>query len=181
MGDVTQVLTGAGGIVSVAPVGTTLPTTTAATLNAAFTDVGLISEDGVEVSASAEYTTIKSWDGATVRKIQSAFDPTVSFAMLETNAESLELYWSGSTVEANTGESKIEIVPFATDRRAFVIDVEDGTRLTRYVLPVAEVTDRQPITHRNTEAVAYGVTLTAYPDDDGVCIYEYVDEDLTAS
>lgn len=181
MGDVTQVLTGAGGIVSVAPVGTTLPTTTAATLDSAFADVGIISEDGVEVAASADYTTIPGWDGSTVRKIRSSFDPTVAFTMLETNKESVELYWSGSTVAANTGESKLQIAPFTTDRRAFVIDVEDGDRLTRYVLPIAEVTERQPITHRNTEAVAYGITITAYPDDSGFAIYEYFDEDLTAS
>lgn len=181
MGDVTNVLAGAGGIVSVAPTGSTLPTTTAATLDAAFVDVGLISEDGLEVNASADYQTIKAWDGSTVRKIQSSFDPTFKFTMMETNAESLELYWSGSTVESNTGESKIEIGAFASDRRSFVIDVEDGTRIIRYVLPVAEVTERTAIAHKNTEAVAYGITLTAYPDTNNVAIYEYIDTDLTAS
>lgn len=181
MGDVTQVLTGSGGIVSVAPLNTALPTSTAAALNAAFADVGLVSEDGVSINATADYLEIKSWDGSTVRKPRTSFDPTVSFVMLETNQESLELYWSGSTVQANTGESKIEIVPFATDRRSFVIDVNDGTRVTRYVLPVAEVTERQEIAHRPDQPVAYGVTLTAYPDGDGTAIYEYIDEDLTAS
>lgn len=181
MGDVTQVLAGSGGIVSVAPLNTALPTTTAATLNAAFVDVGIISEDGLSTNATADYVEIKQWDGSTVRKTRTSFDPTFSFTMLETNKTTLGLYWSGSTVVANSGESKMEIAPFTTDRRAFVLDVEDGTRIIRYVLPVAEVTDRQEIVHRNDQAVAYAVTITAYPDDNGTAVYWYTDEDLTAS
>ena len=54
------------GAVYVAPVGTALPTTTAAALNAAFEDCGYVSEDGVTFTPSETVTKIRAWQNNAV-------------------------------------------------------------------------------------------------------------------
>jgi len=179
--DVDNVLVAADGRGYVAPLGTTAPTNSSGTLNAAFKELGWIHEDGLTEAANADTAEIKAWDGTTVRKVMTGSEFTFQLRVLETTKVNLELYYSGSTVTANTGESKIQVKSPANDRRSFVFDVFDGTKATRIYIPDGEVTERGDITYANGEATSYEVTITAYPDTNGVSFVKFFDEDFTAS
>jgi hypothetical protein len=163
---------GVTGSVYYAPTGTALPTDTSTALNAAFIDVGYIDEDGVQTSTSIDVTDLKAWqNGETVRKIQTGHDFTVSFAMLETSAATLELYF-GNYTDAGS-EGNVQVTATQGYRGCFVINVVDDTNVMRLVLPDAQVTDKGDTSFVNADAIKYPVTLTAYPDGSGVKAYLY--------
>ena len=168
----SSVLVGVTGSVYMAPTGTALPTTTGASLNAAFVEVGYISEAGVITSTSTSTNDIKAWqNGDVVRRVQTQHDYTVKFTMLESNPNSLELYYNDYT------SGDVQVTGTQGFRGCFVINVVDGTDLVRIVLPDAQVTERGDVAYVNGDAASYEVTLTSYPDGSSVKAYLYFTTD----
>jgi hypothetical protein len=57
------------------------------------------------------------------------------------------------------------------DRRGFIFDVYDGTRMERFFVPSGEVTDRSDVKFASKEMSGYQWTITAYPDAAGNSVY----------
>jgi hypothetical protein len=151
-----------------APRGTTAPTAAATALDPAFRGHGYVSEDGVTESWDDSVNNIVAWQGATtVRAARTESTLTIACTLIQTRGSNLELFYPGSFVTANAAEWKLEVKPALSDPRAFVVDVIDGNDLIRIYLGNAELTERGEIPYQNGEAVAYPVTITAYPDDNG--------------
>lgn len=180
MSTVSNVTTGkpkVGGALAVAPVGTTLPTDATSALDAAFTRVGYINEDGLTNSNSPDTDTIKAWGGDTVLVVSNGKDDTFTFSLMEAkNADALKIVYgddnvsgdldTGITVKANADEAVAH---------SYVVDMilRDNT-LKRIVIPSATVTEVGDITYSDGDAVVYETTLNAAPDDDGNTHYEYI-------
>jgi hypothetical protein len=161
-----NVRVGVSGAVSVAPLGTTCPTTATGALDAAFVDVGYIDDKGVTETPKTDVNEIKAWqEGAVVRKVQTSHDLSYKFAMLETSEATLVLYYGDD--EEITGEQ--------LPHNAFVIDVLDGDVTTRLVIADGQVTDRGDVVYNGSEATSREITITAYPDDNGVKAFMYHD------
>lgn len=166
-----------GGAIFVAPLGTALPTDATTALNAAFENVGYISEDGVVNTNSPDTDTIKEWGGASVGKIDNGKDDTWQFTMIEAlNPTALKLVYgadnvsgtlaAGITVKANSNEQ---------EDVALVIDmILKGGALKRVVLPSASVSEVGEVPYAATSAIGYQTTLLATPDEDGNTHYEYI-------
>ena len=168
-----NVRVGVTGAVYVAPSATALPTSTAASLNAAFTDVGYIGEDGVTTSTGTDTSEIKAWqNGDVVRRVQTSHDFTVQFAMIETNAKSLELYY-GNYTSGGAGSGSVQVTGTQPYRGSFVVHVVDDTDLIRIVIPDGQVSERGDVSYVNENAVSLDVTITCYPDASGVKAYLY--------
>jgi hypothetical protein len=158
------------GAVYYAATGTTLPTNATTALAAAFlaNDVGYISEDGITQSISEDITDIKAWqDGAVVRKVQTGHDVTYQFSMLETASDPLNAYYG------NFSSNAVEVDGSQMPRQCWVIQVDDGGNDIRIVIPDGQVTERGDIVYANAEAIAYDVTITAYPDGSNNKAYIY--------
>lgn len=165
----SNVLVGTTGGVHIAPEGTTLPTNTTTALNAAFDEVGYISDDGVTQSISEDITDLKAWqNGDVVRKIQTSHDLTYQFTMIETSDVTLEAYYG------NYAAGAVQITGTQLDHHAWVLEVEDGDDDIRIVIPDGQITERGDIVYQNGDAIGYPVTITAFPDDSGVKAYLYV-------
>jgi hypothetical protein len=166
--DSGNVRVGVTGVVYVAPLGTTLPTSATTTPAGGFTDVGYISDAGVTQSIAEDITDIQAWQlGTVVRRVQTSHSLTFQFEFLETNATTLAQYYGtyASGVASVTG--------VAGARQSWIIHVDDGTSDIRVVIPEAEISERGDTSYVNGEAVRYPVTLSAYPDDSGVKAYIY--------
>jgi hypothetical protein len=143
--------------------GSTAPTGTAGAPDAAFADLGYISEDGVEISLPGvgDSTPIKAWQGGTtVRTIRTASDekPSWKFTMIETKLETVELYF-GVTVTQTVTEGSFEYTVVDRSAIALIVDAVDGSELIRDYVPNAVVTAVEAHTLANSDAIQYGVTV----------------------
>ena len=166
-----NVLVARTGGVYYAPTNTTLPTASDAALAGPFESVGFISEDGITQSEPTDIQEVVAWqDGAVVRKIQTSHDLTYTFTMLETSAETLELFYGDYTAGV------VEVTGAQLGKHAFVIDVADGDNDIRFVIPDGQITERGDVTYASSDAIGYEVTITCYPDEDGVKAYKYFND-----
>ena len=151
-----------------APTGTALPTSPSASKNAAFLEVGYVTDAGIVQSIGNTTKEIKAWQNAdVVRRIQTDHSATFKFAMLETNANSLAAYYL--SYAAGVTQIKSGVMP----RKSWILDVVDGTNLIRIVLPDAQITERGDVSYVNGDAISYPVTIECYPDASSVKAYIY--------
>lgn len=166
-----------GGAIYRAPIGTALPTDTSTALNAAFKQLGYVSDDGLTNSNNAEYEDIKAWGGDIVLSTQTEKADTFQFTLLEVlNTDVLSAVYNsanvtgtlatGITVKANSTEA---------EEAEWVVEMvlRNGT-LKRIVIPRAKITELGDITYTDDDATGYEVTITAYPDNTGNTHYEYI-------
>ncbi|MGW1836318.1 phage tail tube protein [Streptomyces sp. NPDC002067] len=170
------------GAAYVGPSGTVGPTDSESTWPAAVTDIGWISDDGITESNSSDSTEIKGWQGGqTVRKVISSSEMTFQFTAIETSKAVLELYHKGSKVITTSGKSVLAVKAPGADRRFFGFDVIDGDSHVRIVIPDGEVSETGDITYKSDEAIAYELTITAYPGLDGTVAFKYSNDPAWAS
>jgi len=172
-----NVRVGITGELSVAPVGTTAPTTSVSSLNASFVGLGYVSEDGVTETYEDTVEDIVAWQGATVvRSTTTESKATLSLTLIETKGEVLELFHKGSAVAVvSSGQWKIDVVAPTADPRAFVLDVIDGSKHVRIYVARGEVTERGEIVYANGEPIGYEVTITCYPVS-GIVLTKFSDD-----
>jgi len=149
------------GAVYVAPTGTALPSYADEALDAAFTDLGYVSADGIVETIDRSTEQIRSWqDGSLVREITSEGTYSVELTFIETNEDVVELYYG-----ASLSSGSMDIDPRSSGgRQSFVIDVIDGTSIERTRIPSGEITSVGERTLASGEAIGYTVTITAYAD-----------------
>jgi hypothetical protein len=152
---------GVTGRVFFAPVGTALPNTVDTALNAAFDEVGHISEDALTESLEISTEVLRSWQRPIgIRTLTTEVNWTWQFQMMETSPLNLELYYGGAetTVAGGVATTAIPAWPQGV-AKACVIEIEDGDIITRYALPKVEIGERGEVNHVNTEGTVYDVTV----------------------
>jgi len=178
MPDSDAVLVALTGAVMSAPAGTAGPADPTTAWAAGWLDLGWISEDGVTEGYADDSNEIKAWQGGTtVRTVITGSTATYHFVAIETSEEVLARYHKGATVTSGVGFSTIEIKGAQPDIRAWGFDIVDGSNHIRIVVARGEVTERGEITYNNSDAIGYEMTITAYPDDNGVVAVKIVDAD----
>ena len=164
-----NVRVGVTGAVYVAPSGTALPTTATVALNAAFEELGFVSDEGVTESQATDNNDVRAWqNGAIVRRIQTTHDLTYNFTCIETNDQVLDTFYGNYT------GGTVQVTGTQPDAQAWVIDVIDGSERKRIVIPSGQLTDREDVVYANTDVTGYGMTITCYPDASDVKAYQYI-------
>ena len=150
------------GAVSVGPTTAAAPTGTASALTG-FTDLGLVSEDGVTETRDRSTDDIKEWQGgATIRTVVTEGTLSYKLTLLETSKATVEAFYGVTSVQA-ASEGNLVIIPTATGgRKSWVIDVVDGGELLRCYVPEGEVTEVGDKVYVNGDAIGYEITITAY-------------------
>ena len=180
MPDVSNVTAGkpnVGGAIYRAPLGTSLPTSTTASLAAAFKELGFASEDGVVNTNTPETENIRAWGGQTVLTVQNSKDDTFAVTLIEAlNEDVLAAVYGDANVtgDLSTGIT-VEVNDDEAEDASWVFDMimRDGAA-KRIVIPDGKITEIGEITYADNSAVGYAITIAALPDSSNNNHYEYI-------
>ncbi len=165
------------GAISVAPIGTTLPTDATTALDAAFANLGYCSEEGLTNANTRKSEDIKAWGGDIVLSIQNEKTDTFSTVLIESlNIDVLKEFFGADNV-SGTLETGITINVNSQEltEKSWAIDmIMRNGNLKRIVIPSGKITATEDITYVDNEVVGYGITITCYPDGSGNTHYEYI-------
>lgn len=170
MKDVAEIVVGANGTIRFAPVGTAAPASEAAVVDAAWVDAGYASEDGVTFTDAKTLEEIPVWQlFGPARRIVSARDVTVAFALRQWSGPNLKFALGGGTITApSPGHFKyVPPDPEDVDEKALMIDWADGTKLYRLVLIRGMVTENVETNLVRTAAADLPITFALNWDDAG--------------
>lgn len=74
--------------------------------------------------------------------------------------------------DVSSGLRAVEDIPTpAPDKRAWLFRMADGDSIQQVYAPVAEVTARSDVAYPQNDVAKYEITMTAYPDANGVAAY----------
>lgn len=147
--------------------GVTAAPTGTASAPAGGTDLGGLSEDGVDVTVptSGDSTPIKQMDGTTVRTIRKppSDSPTWQMTFIESSQAVVEMAF-GVTITPGASDGSFTYKAQNRAHDAYVVDYIDGAVLTRDYIPYGIVTDLAGQKMGNSDAVKYTVTITGELD-----------------
>ncbi|RFT46514.1 hypothetical protein [Cutibacterium avidum] len=138
--------------------------TSISTVPSGMTALGYLSEDGVEIKPDRKSDAITAWQNSDiVRTTSSESSLEVSFTMIESTKQAIELYWQ-TTVTGGKEAGSFDVSPGKSSGvRSLLVDFVDGKEVVRYYFPEVELTEREEIKGQNGELLGYGVTLSAHP------------------
>ncbi len=179
MSNPSNILVGSNGTISIAPQGTTLPTTVDGALNAAFDAVGYISEDGITISSSVEVADIAAFQSLMpVRRVVTGRTMDVSFVLREWSAANIELAFGGGDITEAGGEYTYT-PPAAGDallEKSVVVAWNDGDKKYRLILARVVATESVETNIVRTGAADLPITLSVMEDDNGDTWYLVSDD-----
>lgn len=182
MGNVaTNVSTGKpniSGAVFVAPLGTTLPTDATTALGADFVCLGHVSEDGLENNNEMDVSAIKAWGGAIVYRSLTELDDSFALTLIESeNVDVLKAVYGDSNVTTDADDNiHVEVKADDPEERVWVFDLAlRNNRAKRIVISDGAITSRETITYNDSDAIGYGITVSAYPDSTGKTHDEFIE------
>ena len=167
-----------GGAVYVAPKGTTLPTDATTALSSAFTCLGYVSEDGLENSNEMDVSSIKAWGGMIVYRSLNELNDEFSLALIESeNVDVLKTVYGSSNVTVGVDNTvKVDIKAEDPEEKVWVFELAlRGNRAKRIIVPDGAITAREAITYNDSDPIAYGITVSAYPDASNKTHHEYME------
>lgn len=164
-----------------APLVTTLPTNATTALAGDFDELGYASEEGITQSVGRDVSDIAAWqNGDVVRVVQTSHTVTYQFNLIETSGLTLETAY-GNYEDLGGGAGVTEITGALFPHYVWALHVVDGDSLIRLVLPDGQVTETGDVTLTNGELITYPITVTAFPDTDGVKVYKYTSNPVASA
>lgn len=166
-----------GGAVSVAPLGTVLPTDAKTALNEAFKNLGYISEDGLNNENSPGSEKIKAWGGEVVLATQTEKLDTFTYKLIEAlNIDVLKEIYGDKNV-TGTLETGITVEATSDPAEPHVIVIEmilKGGIIKRIVIPNGIITEIGEINYIDEDAIGYEVTIEALSTNGNKTHTEYI-------
>lgn len=160
-----------GGYAFHAPIGSTRPTSASTTLDAAYKDLGYLSEDGVEVSTERGSEKVRDWNLDTVAVLEGANEATVTVIFMSRNPETMKLLFGEDNVETDTVDpTKIKAVHYTGEtlpheQFAFLLKDSRGPRILDF--GDAQITSAGPFSYRKNGVVTYPATIELFKDASG--------------
>lgn len=185
--DASQVLSGrpsVAGAVFKLEVGATVPEDASTELPVGAVGLGYVSEDGLTNSYTRDSEQIREWGGKIVRVLQTDVTDTWQLALIQSG--------SPDVLKAVFGDAQVVVtaaVPGTSGEKitvkrngeplapaCWVFEMFDAGQKRRVVLGNAQITENEDIAYQRGAAIQYGVTITAYPDENGVSSTEYIED-----
>lgn len=165
-----------GGYLFSAPAGTTLPTNYSSTLNAAFVNLGYVSDEGAVFSIDSDSNTFKDLNGTDIATSSGGSTRTLQVNLVETKADVLKEVYGQDNVTEEGGVITVNHTNADMPHRALVLELvlRDGKKWRR-VIEDAQVTEWEDLTILYSELVSYGITYTLNGDTP---IHDYIQAEV---
>ncbi|MEU4169438.1 hypothetical protein AB0F46_21505 [Streptomyces sp. NPDC026665] len=163
--DADNVRAALNGSIFMAPKGSSAPADLDSPWDAAWVDLGYMSDDGVSMEYSTDVESIGAWQSLSpVRRILTSVDMTLGFTAIELKARTITAYFPSSTITEVSGTVYRLDIPAAPAPAEFAFGLEwvDGDIKNRLVIPRGEITDRGAISLGRSKAVGLEMTVSAY-------------------
>jgi hypothetical protein len=180
------------GSVMYAPVGTALPTSSYATVNSGFTDLGWASEKGLSQKETRSNQNFFGWGGGLINNVQKNYFRTMSFMLYQIlNPDVLALAFGHNNVTVtgptsmNGTEMAVALNPQILDTLSWVFDGYYFTQagyeaLIRLVVPKARVVEIGAFDISSETLSLFDITnMMPFPDQNGNYAYLYVNDGVT--
>lgn len=134
--DCAEVRVGLTGHLYTAPVGTEAPTDLTTTPTTPWVDLGYLTEDGVSMSVDSDREDFTPWQSTSpCRSVVTTQTNTWTFTLMQRNADTLRLAFGGGSIVAGEADGQWIYTPPAVglSEVAFILDVEDGTIMDRWI------------------------------------------------
>lgn len=157
--------------------GQDLPTDAITKLADAWSCAGYISEDGVTNEVEVDSEDIKAWGGDVVASPMTSHSEKFGMTFIECNATTLKQVYGEKnvTIDTDTGAIAIKHTSDEHSNISMVIEVVlSGDRVKRLVIPNAKLSELGEIAYKDDEAIGYECTFSAFPDQSGVKVHEYI-------
>lgn len=165
------------GAVYVGKIGTaTVPTDATTSLGDAFTCLGYVSEDGLKNNNEMDVSSIKAWGGMIVYRSLNELNDNFALTLLESeNIDVLKAVYGDENVTESDGKITVNVKAADPEEMIWVFELSlRNGKAKRIVVPDGAVTSRDEITYNDSDAVGYGITVSAYPDSNGNTHKEYI-------
>jgi len=163
--------------------GTPLPTTSYATLNSGFTDLGYADENGLKQKENRSTTDVFVWGGDLGGTIQDKYDRTMTVRLMQFfNQDVLSTAYgisNVSVVAANTQQGKeiaVKLNPRLLDTLSWVFDGFFNNMLARVVIPIGRVVTIGEVDLTHKAFTTIECTIKAYPDSNRNHGYLYLND-----
>ena len=157
--------------------GTTKPTSATEVLDAAFENLGYVSDAGMTNKNTMSSSDVKDWGGVTVMTTEEDYTDEYTFTLIEAKNVAVLKYVYGEENVTGDLENGITIKANSAPKEAaiFVIDYaySDGT-IKRDVIPHGKVKERGDTQYTSKDPVGFETTLGCAPDENGNTHYEYI-------
>jgi hypothetical protein len=166
------------GAVYRAPLGTTLPTDATTALGSAFVSLGYVSEDGLSNNNELSVEATKAWGGNIVLRSLTEMNDEFSLTLIETkNVDVLKAVYGDDNVTVDASDNvTVNVIAEDPVEAVWVFELAlRGGIARRIVIPDGAITSRDEITYNDSDAVGYGITISAYPDADAKTHVEYTE------
>lgn len=166
------------GAVYRAPLGTTLPTDATTALGSAFVSLGYVSEDGLSNNNELSVEATKAWGGNIVLRSLTEMNDEFSLTLIETkNVDVLKAVYGDDNVTVDVSDNvTVNVIAEDPVEAVWVFELAlRGGIARRIVIPDGAITSRDEITYNDSDAVGYGITISAYPDADAKTHVEYTE------
>lgn len=174
----SEITVGQSGQVYVAPVGTALPTTPTASLNAAFVGLGYLNEDGATVNVNPDFQDFNAWqEFSPVRIDKTAQNAQVSFSLMQWDEDTVPLAFGGGTVTSpSSGVYRYELPTPSTglDERALILDADDGGEHHRWIFPRVIAVEAVETNYRRSAEALLPITARVLIPTGGVAAGAYL-------
>ena len=164
--DGTQVRVAGAGHVYVGETTATAPTDTGTALDAAWKDLGYVTEDGVSFTFGRETEDLNSWQQDKVRVLTLRAPKNVEFSLMQSSKDVLTTAFGGGTITTTPsgtgGADEHKFTPPSDDvntERSLLIEFTDGDVAYRYYFPRVQVEGEVSFTLTRSGAVTYPINF----------------------
>lgn len=164
------------GAVYRAPKSATVPTDATTALGASFVCLGYVSEDGLENENEMDVSAIKAWGGMIVYRSLTELNDNFKLTLIESeNVEVLKAVYGEENVTEDDGAITVDVKANDPEEGIWVFELAlRNGKAKRIVVPNGAITERESITYNDSDAIGYGITVSAYPDANGGTHKEYI-------